>query len=54
MEIKISTKQILKILYVISWIIFVGVCIDAGGFISNTFLYPGYQLRARTIFLAGT
>ena len=37
MEIKISTKQILKILYVISWIIFVGVCIDAGGFISNTF-----------------
>lgn len=37
MEIKISTKQILKILYVLSWIIFVGVCIDAGGFIFNSF-----------------
>ena len=37
MEIKISTSQILKILYVLSWIIFVGVCIEAGGFIFNTF-----------------
>lgn len=37
MEIKISTKQILNLLYVISWIIFVGVCIDAGGIISNSF-----------------
>ena len=37
MEIKITTKQVLKILYIISWIIFVGVCIEAGGFISNAF-----------------
>ena len=35
MEINISTKQILKILYVISWIIFIGVCIEAGGIIFN-------------------
>ena len=35
MEIKISTKQILKILYIISWIIFIGVCIEAGGIIFN-------------------
>ncbi len=34
---EITTKQILKILYVLSWIIFVGVCIEAGGFIFNTF-----------------
>lgn len=34
---EITTKQILKILYVFSWIIFVGVCIEAGGFIFNTF-----------------
>lgn len=34
---KISTGQMLKILYVISWIIFVGVCIEAGGFIVNAF-----------------
>jgi len=37
MEIKISTRQILKILYILSWIIFIGVCIEAGGFISNAF-----------------
>jgi ABC-type multidrug transport system fused ATPase/permease subunit len=36
MEIKIGTQQILKILYVLSWIIFIGVAIEAGGFISNT------------------
>ena len=36
MEIKISTNQMLKILYVISWIIFIGVCIEAGSFIANT------------------
>jgi len=32
---KISSKQMLKILYVLSWIIFVGVCIEAGGFMVN-------------------
>jgi len=37
MEIKISTQHILKILYILSWIIFVGVCIEAGGFIFNAF-----------------
>lgn len=37
MEIKISTTQILKILYVLSWIIFIGLCIEAGGFIFNAF-----------------
>jgi hypothetical protein len=34
---EISTKQILKILLVISWVIFVGVCVEAGGFIFNAF-----------------
>ena len=37
MEIKISTRQVLKILYILSWIIFIGVCIEAGGFIFNAF-----------------
>jgi len=37
MEIRISTQQMLKILYVLSWIIFIGVCIEAGGFIFNSF-----------------
>lgn len=37
MEIKISTKQILNILTILAWIIFVGLCVDAGGIISNAF-----------------
>jgi hypothetical protein len=37
MEIKIDTKQLLKILYVVTWIIFIGICIEAGGFIFNAF-----------------
>lgn len=36
MEIKIGTKQMLKLLLVIAWIIFIGVSIEAGGFIFNT------------------
>ena len=35
MEIKITTKQVLKVLYVLSWIIFVGLCVEAGGIIFN-------------------
>jgi len=38
MEIKISTKQMLKVLYVLSWIIFIGVCTEAGGIIVNAFV----------------
>jgi hypothetical protein len=38
MEIKISTKQMLKVLYVLSWIIFIGVCIEASGIIVNAFV----------------
>jgi hypothetical protein len=34
---QISTKQILKILYVLSWIIFIGVCIEAGGSVFSAF-----------------
>lgn len=29
MKIKITSRQILKILYALSWIIFIGVCIEA-------------------------
>ncbi len=34
---KASTKRILQILHVIAWIIFIGVCIEAGGLIVNAF-----------------
>ena len=33
---KISTEQTLKVLNVLAWIIFTGVCIEAGGFIFST------------------
>lgn len=35
MEIKITTKHILIALSIITWIIFIGVCIEAGGFLFN-------------------
>jgi len=35
MEFKITTQQTLKILYVISWIMFLGVCIEPGSYIFN-------------------
>ncbi len=38
MEIKITTQQMLKVLYILSWIIFIGVCVEAGGFIFNAIL----------------
>lgn len=34
---KISTEQTLKVLNVLAWIIFVGVCAEAGGFLFSTF-----------------
>ena len=37
MTITITTKQILRVLHILSWIIFIGVCIQAGGFIFNSF-----------------
>ncbi|WP_343707206.1 DUF2975 domain-containing protein [Flavobacterium sp.] len=35
MEIKIGTPQILKILNILSWIIFVGLCVEAGMYLFN-------------------
>lgn len=34
---KSRTTQVLKVLYVLSWIIFIGVCIEAGGSIFSAF-----------------
>jgi hypothetical protein len=38
MEIKITTNQMMKVLQVLSWIIFLGLCIEAGGIVVNTFI----------------
>jgi len=44
MDIKITTNQLLKVLQLLSWIIFIGLCIEAGGILVNTvitlFIYP--------------
>ena len=37
MEIKITSKLMLKLLHIISWIIFIGLCIEAGGILFNSF-----------------
>jgi Protein of unknown function (DUF2975) len=37
MEIKITTKHILIVLNIIAWLIFIGVSMEAGGFLFNTF-----------------
>ncbi len=34
---EVTTKRTLTVLLVLSWIIFVGLCIEAGGFITNAF-----------------
>ncbi len=36
MEIKITTSHILKVLEILSWVIFIGLCIEAGAVIFNT------------------
>lgn len=33
MELRISTEQMLKILYILAWILFIGLCIEAGSYI---------------------
>ena len=37
MEIRITTSQVLKVLQVISWILFFGLAVEAGGVVVNTF-----------------
>lgn len=34
---EISTKQLLKILLILSWVIFIGLCVEASGFIFSAF-----------------
>ncbi|WP_118974018.1 DUF2975 domain-containing protein [Taibaiella koreensis] len=34
---KTNTRLILKVLYIVSWVIFVGLCVEAGGYLVNAF-----------------
>jgi hypothetical protein len=46
----LTTKQTLVILQVVAWIIFIGVCIDAGGYIFNMIYTLGWGPREATFF----
>ena len=50
MEIKITTKQMLKMLYILSWIIFIGLCIEAGSFIFNAIFTTAISPRNASYF----
>lgn len=52
MEIKITSKQILSVLQIISWIIFLGLCVKAGGIIFNT-IYACYKPIVAQYFWKG-
>lgn len=52
MEIRISGKQILNVLKVLSWIIFLGLCVEAGGILFNT-VYVLYKPAVATYFWNG-
>ena len=47
MEFKIGTKQILRLLHILSWIIFLGLCVETGGIIFNTIYAHFNPLVAR-------
>lgn len=36
MEIKITTSQLLKVVHVISWVLFIGLCVETGGILCNS------------------
>ncbi|WP_276484027.1 DUF2975 domain-containing protein [Paraflavitalea pollutisoli] len=46
----ISSKQVLQVLHILSWIIFVGVSIEAGSFIFNAIYSVGFNARAADYF----
>lgn len=53
MEIRIGSNTILKLLNILSWIIFLGLCIEAGGIIFNT-IYALYNPIVAKHFWNGT
>lgn len=50
MEIRITTEQILKILNVISWIIFIGLCVEAGSYVFNAVFTVAFKPQAADYF----
>ncbi len=50
---KTNTDLFLKVLNIISWIIFVGLCIDTGGYISNTIMTLTLNQKIASDFWSG-
>lgn len=50
MEIKIGTQTILKVLYVLSWILFIGLCIEAGSVFFNAIFTVFFKPEAADYF----
>lgn len=54
MEIKITTRQILNVLQVLTWILFIGLCVQAGGIIFSTLSSAFITPDAAASFWEGT
>lgn len=50
MEFKISAKQMLNVLKIMCWIIFIGLCVEAGGIIFNIFYTTLYNRTGAGFF----
>ena len=53
MTITITPTQILKVLHVVSWIIFIGLCVNGGGFLFNSLFALYYNPMAANNFWQG-
>ncbi len=53
MKLQITSSEILKVLHVVSWIIFIGLCINAGGFLFNSLFALYYNPMAANNFWQG-
>ncbi len=53
MEIKITTEQVLKVLHVLAWIIFIELCVNAGAILFNAIYVFSYNAIAVQSFWQG-
>ncbi len=53
MEIKITTEQVLKVLHVLAWIIFIGLCVNAGAILFNAIYVFAFNAIAVKNFWQG-
>lgn len=54
MKLQITPSQILKVLHIVSWIIFIGLCVNSGGIAFNTLFTLYYNPMAANNFWQGS